>query len=65
MSTSRSDRDPPSVGVASVFARALAAYREKSVVDPVEAGIELTSCGHCGGPRKREDLVCAYCERPL
>jgi hypothetical protein len=55
------------VGVAGLFARAVAAQKEKaaqpSAVDmkPVEAGVEHLTCGKCGAPRQQEERVCRFC----
>jgi hypothetical protein len=67
MSTSRSD-DGAGVGVAALFARAAQARAEKAAQTPdatVRAGTSVTTCGHCGAPRQREELVCRYCKEAL
>lgn len=77
MSTSRSDRGADGggagiatagLGVAGLFARAAQARAEKSaqaLEAPLKAGVQVTTCGHCGAPRQREELVCRYCKEAL
>lgn len=68
------DKPPPppakpaggGVGVSALFARAVAAKKEKAEPDyTVKAGIELTTCKQCGAPRQLEELICRFCKEKL
>jgi hypothetical protein len=51
-------------GIGSLFKRAVEAQKEKqgdASAAPVPERMELPTCSGCGAPRKKEELVCAYC----
>ncbi|MBK6693375.1 MAG: hypothetical protein IPG50_14375 [Myxococcales bacterium] len=54
------------VGVSALFARAVAAQKEKAAPDQtVAAGVAIMTCKQCGAPRQHEELVCRFCKEKL
>ena len=52
------------VGVAALFARAVAAHHERrgeGDAAEVRGGVEVMTCARCGAPRQREALNCRFC----